>query len=226
MGVIPFARAPFPRRRTTRAPTQKPSWKMLNTAWLLVCCWLVSFLFCRVSFLAGLFASGSSFGLVCLGGFRVAFLPRRRATSPELIFFLTGIPPCRLQYWAAITPEVTPEHGLVDKVLFDLSPSSYAVAGPERSDGCIFLVCGFRTTLRRHCGQLLRQRRFFFFLRYLGFFLGSNKWIHGTTCCCVASDSCVEVFVSTVGPLGVCILVSVMATPAPTSATSMAPTMI
>ena len=59
----------------------------------------------------------------------------------------------------------------------------------------------------------------------LGSFLSSNKWIHGTTCCCVASGSCVEVFVSTVGPLGVCILVSVMATTAPTSAPSMAPTM-
>ena len=40
------------------------------------------------------------------------------------------------------------------------------------------------------------------------------------------SDSCVEMFVSTVGLLRVCIVVSRMATPAPTSAPSMAPTMI
>ena len=78
-----------------------------------------------------------------------------------------------------------PEHGLVDKVLFVLSPSSYALwtvyemADPERVDGCNFLVCGFRTTLRRHCGLLLRQRlsvlvltlwrRYFFFLCIVGF---------------------------------------------------------
>ena len=113
---------------------------------------------------------------------------------PRTDHFLTGIPLCRLQYWADITSEVTPEHGLVDKLLFVLSPSSYALwtvyemAGPERSDTCNFLVRCFRTTLRRHCGQLLRQRlsvlvltlwrRYLFFLCIEGFFLGSNKWIH------------------------------------------------
>ena len=90
--------------------------------------------------------------------------PQDKGDVPRTDHFLTGIPLCRLQYWADIASGVTPEHGLLDKVPFVLSPSSYALwtvyemAGPERSDGCKFLIYGFRTTLRRHCGQLLRQR--------------------------------------------------------------------
>ena len=49
MGVIPFTRAPSPRPRTTTA--------------LLLVCWSVSLLFCRVSFLVELLASRSSFVL-------------------------------------------------------------------------------------------------------------------------------------------------------------------
>ena len=174
MGVIPFARAPSPRRRTTRAPTQKPSWKKLNTALQLVC-WSVSFLFCRVSLLAGLLASRSSFGLVCLGGFRVAFFPGEGRRPQNRPFFLTGVPLCRLQCWADITSEVTPEHGLVDKVLFVLSPPVTTCGRCTRwqvlnvQTGAFFLVCGFLTTLRRHCGQLLRRRCFLFFFHIVGF---------------------------------------------------------
>ena len=74
MGVIPFTRAPSPRPRTTRAPTQKPSWQKLHTALLLVC-WLVSFLFCRGSFLVGVLPLGPRLCLSALG-FRGAFFPR------------------------------------------------------------------------------------------------------------------------------------------------------
>ena len=79
------------------------------------------------------------------------------------------------------------------------------MADPERSDGCNFLICGFRTTLRRHLASCCGSGCPYWSRRYgvatsssfvlLGFFLGSNTWIHGTTCCFVASDSCVEVFV-------------------------------
>ena len=86
---------------------------------------------------------GPRLGLSALEGSVLRFF-QEKGEVPRTDHFLTGIPPCRLQYWAAITSEVTPEHGLVDKVLFVLSPSSYALwtvyemAGPERSDGCIF----------------------------------------------------------------------------------------
>ena len=48
------------------ADPKKTELKKLNSALLLVC-WSVSFLFCRVSPLVGRLASGSSFVLVCLG---------------------------------------------------------------------------------------------------------------------------------------------------------------
>ena len=67
VGVIPFARAPAPRPAHNKgADPKKTELKKLNSALLLVC-WSVSFLFCRVSPLVGRLASGSSFVLVCLG---------------------------------------------------------------------------------------------------------------------------------------------------------------
>ena len=49
---------------------------------------------------------------------------QEKGDVPRTDHFLTGIPLCRLEYWAAITSGVTPVHGLLDKVLFVLSPSS------------------------------------------------------------------------------------------------------
>ena len=96
---------------------------------------------------------------------------------------------------------MTPEHGLVDEVLFVLSPSSYALwtvyemADPESSDGCNSLVCCFRTTFRRHCGLLSRQqlsilvltlwRRYLFFLclvEFLSLFEQVGSWNYLLLC--------------------------------------------
>ena len=86
--VPSHGRRPGP--RTTRAPTQKPSREKLNTA-LVLLCWSVSSLFCRVSFLVG---APCLWVLVCgclLWGFHGAFFPKE-GRRPQNLSRLAGIP--------------------------------------------------------------------------------------------------------------------------------------